>query len=303
MSKHQVENLDPIRRNIELMTLRQPGAPDDVSIQNLTVAGVPAQWIDAPEANPNKVLLYLHGGGYIIGSVESTHKDLVWRLSAAGECRVLGLNYRLAPEGPYPAAVDDAIAAYQWLLVQGYAPESIAIAGDSAGGGLTFGTALRLRDEGIPLPAALVGLSPWTDLAITGESIVSNARAEAMLPPDRVGEVAELYLNGADPRTPHSSPLYGEQEGLPPTLIHVGSREILRDDAIRLAEKIKAAGVPVVLEVWPNMPHVWQVFARHIPEARQAIAHIGMFLQGHLRSKPVSQQQLPTEKPALLEID
>jgi acetyl esterase/lipase len=156
--------------------------------------------------------------------------------------------------------------------------------GDSAGGGLAFATLLRLRDEGLPMPAAAVALSPWTDLALTGESYRTNARADSMLIAEQAPAIARHYLADADPRHPYASPLYGDPAGLPPSLIQVGSDEMLRDDAVRMADKLRAAGCSVKLEIWPRMPHVWQLFARVMPEAREAIAHIGTFVQRELGS-------------------
>ena len=181
---------------------------------------------------------------------------------------MLCLQYRLAPEHPFPAALDDAVNAYRWLMAEGADPRRTAVMGDSSGGGLTFATLLRLRDEGVPLPAAAVALSPWTDLALTGPSLQRNSKADAMIRSDEAPRLADCYLAGADPRTPYASPLYGDPTGLPPTLIQVGSDEVLLDDSVRLAERMRAAGCEVELEVWPRMPHVWQVWARVMPEAR-----------------------------------
>jgi acetyl esterase/lipase len=164
-------------------------------------------------------------------------------------------------------------------VTDGAAPRRTAIMGDSAGGGLALAMLLRLRDEGLPLPAAAVALSPWTDLALTGDSIRSNAAADPLLKSERTASFARHYLAGADPRHPYASPLYGDPAGLPPILIQVGSDEILRDDSVRMADKLRAAGSPVELEIWPRMPHVWQLFARVLPEGRRAIARIGAFVQ------------------------
>lgn len=249
-------------------------APEGVVVSLVDAGGVPAEWIVAPEADDDRVVLYLHGGGYCIGSLDS-HRRLAGHLSAAAKARVLNVDYRLAPEHPFPAAVDDAVAAYRWLLGQGVSSDRIAIAGDSAGGGLTLATLLALKDGGDPLPATGVPLSPWTDLECTGESMLTRAEVDLMVQPDRLKEYADWYANGADLLHPHLSPLHGDFSGLPPLLIQVGSAETLLDDATRVAASAQAAGVDTTLEVWDDMPHVFQAFVGLLPEADQAVARIG----------------------------
>jgi len=194
---------------------------------------------------------------------------------------VLYFDYRLAPEHPFPAALDDAIAAYRWLVTR-FERRHIAFAGDSAGGGLLVATMMRLRDEGVELPRAAVALSPWADLTLAGGSLRSNADADPMLDPDNMPGLVRNYCAGAEPHDPYISPIYGDPAGLPPTLIQVGSDEILRDDAVRMAEKMRAAGCAIELEVWEKMPHVWHLYARIIPEGRRAVARIGEFLQARM---------------------
>jgi epsilon-lactone hydrolase len=255
--------------------------PGDVRTEPVEIDGLRAEWVRPPESRPDRVLLYLHGGGYMLGSL-NTHRELVARLARALGANALHVDYRLAPENPFPAAVDDATAAYRWLLASGVAPRSITIAGDSAGGGLALATLLALRDAGEPLPAAYVGLSPWTDLEGTGDSAQAGAVDDPMISGPGIRVTGELYLGGADPRTPLASPLYGDFAGLPPMLILVGTREVLLDDSTRLAERARAAGVDVELEVWQDLIHVWPFFGPDMPESRDAVALIAEFTRKHV---------------------
>jgi acetyl esterase/lipase len=238
--------------------------------------GVPGEFITTLASRPDRDVLFLHGGGYVTGS-GALYRDLTWRLATAARARVLAIDYRLAPEHPFPAALDDALAAYRWLVAGRADPRRTAVMGDSAGGGLALALLLRLRDDGLELPAAAVAVSPWTDLALTGASLSFNEKSDPMLNAADARLFADCYLAGADPRNPYASPLYSNPAGLPPTLIHVGSDEILHDDAVRMAEILRAAGCRAEIEVWPRMPHVWHLFAPVLPEAKQAIANIGAF--------------------------
>jgi monoterpene epsilon-lactone hydrolase len=255
--------------------------PGDVSYQVVDAGGVNAEWVGGPWCRNNCVILYLHGGCYATGSVE-THRDLITRLSIAAATRVLGLNYRLAPVHPFPAAVEDTAAAYRWLLKLGIEPARIALVGDSAGAGLALAATITLRDAGMPIPGALVCLSPWVDLAVAGESMRTKAGEDPIVSREMLLGWGKLYLGGHDPRTPLASPLYADLHGIPPTLIQVGSAEVLLDDATRLAARAAAAGVETTLEAWPEMIHVWHTFAPILPEARDAIARIGTFVRSHL---------------------
>jgi monoterpene epsilon-lactone hydrolase len=268
-----------MRAGYEQMSAMFP-LPADVQREPTTAGGVPAEWVMAPGAAADRAVLYLHGGGYVIGSI-TTHRDLAARLSRAAAARVLVLGYRLAPEHPYPAALEDAVAAYRQLLDEGLAPERTVIAGDSAGGGLAVATLVALRDAGAPLPAAGVCISPWTDLALTGESLVSRAAADPIVNRPLLEMMVAAYLGTADPRTPGASPLYADLTGLPPLLIQVGTAEAIYDDAARLAERARAAGVDVTFEPWEEMIHVWHGFAAMLPEGQQAIARIGAYVQEH----------------------
>jgi acetyl esterase/lipase len=241
------------------------------------VSGVPAEWIVPPGVAADRVILYLHGGGYVSGSI-NTHRAMVARIARASDARALAIDYRLAPEHPFRAGLDDSIAAYRWLLSQGYRPSRIVVAGDSAGGGLTLALLAALRDAGEPMPAAAVPISPWTDLEGTGESVRTKAAKDPMVQFEDLSSMAKLYATNADLRNPLASPLYADFRGFPPLLIQVGDAEILLDDATRVAERAKSADVQVELEVWDDMVHVWHVFAKILPEGQQAIDKIGKFV-------------------------
>lgn len=270
-------SVEELRNGMERMTAMAPLA-DDITYEATDAGGVPAEWAVASGARPDHVVLYLHGGGYVIGSVR-THRQIAGNISRAAGARVLSLDYRLAPEHPHPAAVDDAAAAYRHLLDESIAPQRLAIAGDSAGGGLTAAALIALRDAALPLPAAGVMISPWLDLTQSGESMVSKAGADPMVQREGLQKMADAYVAGADPRAATISPLFAELSGLPPLLVQVGTAETLLDDSTRFAERARTAGIAVDLEVWDDMIHVWHAFALVLPEARQATERIGQFLR------------------------
>jgi acetyl esterase/lipase len=252
-------------------------APKDVTFQPDTVGGIAGEWALAPgvpETAP--VLLYLHGGGYFACSPR-THRPITGAFAKAG-LRVFVPDYRLAPEHPFPAAIEDAQAAWHGLLARGHEAADIGMAGDSAGGGLALALMLALRDSGHALPAAAALFSPWTDLAGTGESVKTNLRRDAMFWAPGLTEGSAFYLGNADARTPLASPLYADLHRLPPLLIHAGEREILRDDSTRLAQKAREAGVSVEARIWPVVPHVWQL-AAFVPEARESLTRAADFLK------------------------
>lgn len=254
--------------------------PPDIKCEKVNAGGIDAEWVCAPGAAADRAVLYVHGGGYVIGSI-NTHRDLMGRISRASGARVLGINYRLAPEHPFPAAVDDSVAAYRWMLAQGLKPNRISVAGDSAGGGLTVATLVAIRDAKLPVPGAGVCLSPWIDMEGIGESMKTKAAVDPVVQREGLLGMAAAYLAGQSPRSPLAAPLYADLKGLPPLLIQVGDAETLLDDSTRLADRAKAAGVSAKLEVWPEMIHVWQLFASFLPEGQQAVDGIGRFLKEH----------------------
>lgn len=256
-------------------------------VEPVVIAGLSAEWVSAANAQADTAVLYLHGGGFQVGSPRS-HRELMACISEASACRVLGLAYRLAPEHRFPAPLHDALAAYDWLLAQGFAPQRIGFAGDSAGAGLALSALLSLHDAGRPLPAAAVLMSAWTDLSASGASYESRTQLDPIHQRPMILAMARNYLGAddetaADPRDPLASPLFAELAGLPPLLIQVGDRETVLSDSTMFAEKACAAGVRVELEVWENMIHVFQQFPAELIEAREAIESIGRFLQEHLQ--------------------
>jgi epsilon-lactone hydrolase len=272
------QTIEELRAGMEEIG-RKFAPPKDIVFTRVDAGGVPAEWAEPPHAEPGRAILYLHGGGYGIGSVAS-HRHLVGKLAKASTVRILSLDYRLAPEHPFPAAVEDAVAAARWLLRQGVRPEHLVFAGDSAGGGLAIAACLALRDAGDKLPAALVCMSPLTDLAKTGESMRSRVALDPMVTPQSSAAYARRYVGeNGDLMAPLASPLYADLHGLPPMLILVGTAEVLLDDSTRIAERASAAGVDVELQVWEEMIHIWPYFADIIPEGREAIERMGTYIR------------------------
>jgi acetyl esterase/lipase len=256
--------------------------PTGTEIELVELDDFDAEWIHGPDVGDEGALLYLHGGGYCIGSI-ATHRALASRLSVASGLPVLLPGYRLAPEHPFPAGLDDALAAYGWLVDRGFAPDRLAVAGDSAGGGLTLATLLRLRDgSGVDLPSAAALLSPWADLTLSGASMSDNATTDPMVTEADLDDYAAWYAGDADRAGPLLSPAFADLAGLPPLLIQVGEPETLLDDAKATAATAEAAGVDVTLDVWPEVFHVWQASAGMTPEGDRAVAEIGAFLAGHV---------------------
>ena len=251
------------------------------------------EWIERsgePAIGARPTVLYLHGGGYYFCSPR-THRSIVFGLATRANAPVFSLDYRLAPEHRFPAALDDATAAYRYLIAEGTAPESIVIAGDSAGGGLALATLVALRDAGDPLPAGAVLFSPWTDLAATGASIVDNDGADPMFSGPAIAKAAKVYLGDMPATHPYASPVYADLRGLPPLFMMAGSTEVLLDDSRRVAANARAAGVDCEFEVWKKMPHVWPIFAPFIPEANRALDRAAAFV-GRVTSRAANAAQV-----------
>jgi acetyl esterase/lipase len=284
------ETKDALRGNLPVEVRRQRfdaaarraiRIPRGIHLQTLSADGIQSDWLEPENAVPGRAILYLHGGAYVICS-PATHRGLAGNISLAGHACLLLVDYHLAPENPFPAALEDALTAYRWLLRKGFSPEHIAIGGDSAGGGLTLATALFLRDNHEKLPAALFLLSPWTDLTFSGESIRTRADRDPLLKFIEDDWLVKAYATGYPLTHPYISPLFADLHDLPPTLIQVGTEEMLYDDSTRLEQKACLAGVDISIETWPGMWHVFQAFAPYVPESQLAIEKIGEFIRVHL---------------------
>ena len=273
-------SLEKLRAAIIAMNSALP-LPDGVTYTDVSGVGVSGVWSESADAARHRVILYFHGGGYVAGNAQA-FRGLTGEIGRLAEARTFSLEYRLAPEHPFPAAVEDALAAYRWLLDQGFAAASIAVAGDSAGGGLGLAMLLAARQAGLPLPAAAYLLSPWVDLALTGSTFASKADVELLATPDALRGFVTAYLGDKARENPLASPLYGDLAGLPPMLIQVGSEETLLDDAVRLAGKAGTAKVAIQLEIVPEVFHDFQVWYPMLLEARQAIARAAVFLRAHM---------------------
>jgi monoterpene epsilon-lactone hydrolase len=249
--------------------------------EDIHANNVRCEWIDPPNARSDAALLYLHGGGGVLG-LYNTHRKMVGYIASVCNLRSLIPDYKLAPENPFPAGLNDCLAAYNWLLTQGFNPGRIVIAGDSAGGHLTLSCLIALRDAGLPLPAAAFCISPNTDPTCSGQSMKKNARRDAFLSPNFAKTMMHHYVNNHDLSDPHLSPLLADLHGLPPILIHAGANELLLNDSTRFNDRAKNAGVNVTLDIWPNMWHDWHSCVPSLLEANQAIDQIGKFVKEHI---------------------
>jgi acetyl esterase/lipase len=291
--KERELSLDEIREGGGLKSLPPAILPGGTSIEPVAIGGMEAEWIVPSLAEPGLAMLHLHGGGYVSGSAELHRMLTAWLARSAG-ARVLAPNYRLAPEHPFPAALDDALAAYRFILSSGYSSRRLAVSGDSAGGGLVLAMVMRLRDAGEPLPAAIVLMSPWTDLELKNPSCRDKAEVEALLKVDILREWAAWYAGGENLASALLSPVNGDFSGFPPMLIQVGSEEILLDDSRILARKAAAAGAAVKLSVWDGLWHCWQALGGLVPENDDSFAEVEAFLLGHF---------VPRSLEALLETE
>jgi monoterpene epsilon-lactone hydrolase len=255
--------------------------PKGIEVSPVTLDGIYAEWILPSRAKKDKVILYFHGGGYVMGSVKA-HRTHVAKFVKGSDVGALLFGYRLAPEHPFPAAIEDSVTAYRWLLAQGVSPSHIVFIGDSAGGGLCLATLIALKDQDIPLPSAAVALSPWTDLKCTGESYRIKAKVDPLTWTESWTVFSKYYVGDNDPANPWISPYYGDLHGLPPILIYVGENEVLLDDSTRFAEKAKDAGVDITLKVGEGMFHCFPVCAPLFPEAKQAMDEICAFIKTHI---------------------
>jgi monoterpene epsilon-lactone hydrolase len=278
MLKLEGKGMEERRKMLDDAAKKWAKLPKDCQVEAATIEGLYAEWITNSEtAAGDKVILYLHGGGYEYCSAE-THRPLAARIMEEAGVRVLLPEYRLAPEHPFPAAIEDSIKIYKWLLNQGFQSSNIMFAGDSAGGGLSVAAALTLRDQGEPLPAAVICLSPWVDLTSSGESYVTNKDKDPYLSPEGTKKAALMYAAGESLEHELISPIFADFRGFPPLFIQAGSIEILQSDAEKLANQALKAGVNVRFKVWEGMWHVWQITGS-LPEARKAIAEIGNFIR------------------------
>ncbi len=253
-------------------------AAENVTVEAIELGGVPGLKLTPSDAEPGRAILYFHGGGYVIGHPKG-HASMVSHIAAASRAVAYSMDYRLAPEAPFPAATDDGLAAYRALLDAGQDADKLVVSGDSAGGGLTMATAIQVRDSGLPTPAGLAPISPWVNLVNDSWSYRTKAESDPMIQKAGIDFMAQTYANGADLAQPLISPVNADLSGLPPVLIQVGSEEVLLSDSVLLAERAGGAGVSVTLEVWPEMIHVFHFFHPFLSDAREAITVLGDFVE------------------------
>lgn len=280
------QNIDTVKSMMRLYLNRLAelsGLPSWATRRDEIINGVPCEWVRVNSvADDAAVVLYLHGGGFVAGSPAS-HRDLAWRLSKAADMHVLLVDYRLAPEFPYPAQIDDAFAVYRALLDRGLAPSRLAVAGDSAGGNLALCLLQKVRGLSLPMPASVVALSTWGDLTHSGASITENARRDHVIPVRLIDQIAAMYAGDQLLTEPMLSPVFADFTGFPPMLLHCAEEEVMRDDTVRIAHSAKAAGVAVEGKIWKGVPHAFPAFAQFLPEGKTAIKEIGAFIRAQCR--------------------
>jgi acetyl esterase/lipase len=270
-------SLADLRRQYDYMSERYGQISADAVVERAQLGSVKGEWLRVPETQPQRLIIYLHGGGHIAGSPE-THRPLIARLCKAAGAAALSLDYRLAPEFPFPAGLRDAIDAYRFLLSKNFPARSIVLAGDGSGGGLAFATLLGIRNAGLEMPAACVALSPWADMTLSGWAMMENARKDSVLSWEMLFVSARNYLNGANPGDTYASPVFANFRDFPPIMVHAGSNELLRDDASRIGELAAAAQVPVSVEIYDGMHHVFQAYP-YAPEAKVSLGRLGKFIR------------------------
>lgn len=275
-----------LRRQYGYLAEQFGPVPQSASFEPATIGPIKGEWVRVPGAAQNRLVLYFHGGGFVSGSPE-THRGVIARLCEAAETNAFSLSYRLAPEFAFPASVRDGIDAYRHLLARGHAGRSIVIAGDAAGGGLAFAVTLAIRNAGLDMPAGVIGISPWADLSLSGWSMLQNAKSDAALSWDLLFISARNYLRKALPTDPYASPVYADFKGFPPIMVHAGALEVLRDDASRIGEKAAAAGVPVSVEIYDGMQHVFQANP-YVPEAKVSLGRLGNFIRARTKETPIT---------------
>ena len=283
--RRQGAEIDLIRRRMGSDPSKVKTLPETIESFVVEIDGLEIERISSKSSTRTRALLYFHGGGYVLGASPG-HRDLAAALAEMADLAVYLVDYRLAPEHPFPAAVDDALQAYQWLLEQGFEPSQIILGGDSAGGGLAVSTLLNLKNLGLAAPAAAMLLSPWLDLSLSGASVETNEHADVVLSKSVLVAWADHYLQGRDALAPLASPIYGDLVGLPPVLVHVGSTEILRSDSEDLVDRIIEHDGSAVLKVWDDLPHVFQVLSGRLPEAKASLKLLADYCAQQLQPKP-----------------
>jgi epsilon-lactone hydrolase len=273
----QTTTIEEVRARYQAIAAAFGLVSADIVVERAQLGGVRAEWLRLAESEPQRLILYLHGGGYISGSPEK-HRSLAAKLCRVGNAAVLSIAYRLGPEFPFPAGLRDAVDAYRFLIARAVPPESIILAGDGAGGGLAFSTAMAIRNAGVQMPAGIVAMSPWADLTLSGWSMMQNAENDDVLSWDLLFVSARHYLKGASPADPYASAVFGNMRDFPPIMVHAGSREILRDDASRLGELAAAANIPVSVEVYDGMQHLFQASVSG-SDAKVSLNRIGQFIR------------------------
>ncbi|MBO1902990.1 alpha/beta hydrolase [Leucobacter weissii] len=272
--------VDELRAGFDTWAEESIPVPDDARVEAVDADGVPCLWTRAPDTSDARTIIYFHGGGYVLGSA-TAYQGFGVELSRAADARVLVVDYRRAPEHPHPAAINDAVMAYGWLVRNGVPPGEIVVAGDSAGAGLTMALLVSIRDSGDALPAGGIPISPWVDMTFSGRSYHDRAEADPIISRELLGQMAELWLGEQDPRDVRASPLFADLRGLPPLSIFIGTAESLYDESIALYERARAAGVATELHRAEGMFHIWPVMNSFLPEARTAVEQIGEFVKKH----------------------